>query len=174
MSSDEFPQGLSKMNARPQTTEPTKRPAESVSLEEYLPHRLSVVSRLVTALLQKCYADSFGLTIAEWKILTIVGHGSPISPTAVGRLADMDKVQVSRSSASLMDRGFLSQNPDPSDGRGRLLKLTRKGTTLYKNSIPVARGFEAMVAEGLSRTEWAALKKTLTKLEAHLRTIEGT
>lgn len=86
----------------------------------------------------------------------------------------MDKVQVSRSSASLMDRGFLSQNPDPSDGRGRLLKLTRKGTTLYKNSIPVARGFEAMIAEGLSRTEWAALKKTLTKLEAHLRTIEGT
>ena len=112
MSSDEFPQGLSKMNARPQTTEPTKRPAESVSLEEYLPHRLSVVSRLVTALLQKCYADSFGLTIAEWKILTIVGHGSPISPTAVGGLADMDKVQVSRSSASLMDRGFLSQNPE--------------------------------------------------------------
>ena len=158
------------MNASRQTMAPAKRPASSMALDEYLPHRLSVASRLATVLLQKCFADSFGLTILEWKILTIVGHGSPISPTSVGRLADMDKVQISRSCASLIGRGLLSQSTDPSDGRGRLLRLTRKGTGLCNNSIPIAQTFEASLAEGLSRTEWGALKKALVKLEAHMRT----
>ena len=162
------------MNSRRQTREQTNRAADPLALEEYLPHRLSVASKLVTALLQNCYAESFGLTIAEWKILTVVGHGGPISPTAVGGRTDMDKVQISRSAANLVGRGLLSQTTDPSDGRGRLLRLTRKGTTLYNNSIPVARKFEATLAEGLSRTEWAALRKALVKLEAHMKTIDHT
>ncbi len=162
------------MNARRQTSRPAKQASASLAFEDYLPHRLSVASRLVTALLQKSYADTFDLTIPEWKILTAVGQAGPLSPTAVGSLADMDKVQISRSSNSLVDRGLLSQSPDPHDGRGRLLKLTRKGTTLHNNSNSLAREFEATLAEGLSRTEWSTLKKALAKLENHVRTMGRT
>jgi DNA-binding MarR family transcriptional regulator len=86
----------------------------------------------------------------------------------------MDKVKVSRSAASLVSKGLVRQSQDPSDGRGRLLRLTRKGTTAYNGVIPIAHEIEATLAAGLSRTEWTALGKALAKLDAHVQKISGS
>ena len=55
------------------------------------------------------------------------GRFGTLSPSAVGEATAMDKVKVSRAAASLVARGLLRQTQDPHDGRGRLLRLTRKG-----------------------------------------------
>ncbi len=85
----------------------------------------------------------------------------------------MDKVKVSRAAASLVSRGLIRQSQDPSDGRGRLLRLTRKGTNLFGQVVPRARALEDALAEGLSRSEWATLGKALGKLTAHCQVIGG-
>jgi DNA-binding MarR family transcriptional regulator len=83
----------------------------------------------------------------------------------------MDKVKVSRAAASLVARGLLKQAQDPDDGRGRLLRLTRKGAGVYAGIKPMADEVEAALAAGLSRTEWNALQKALAKLVDHTRAI---
>jgi DNA-binding MarR family transcriptional regulator len=85
----------------------------------------------------------------------------------------MDKVKVSRAAASLSARGLLRQSQDPRDGRGRLLRLTRKGVNTHNGVIPLARELEATLAEGLSRNEWAVLNRALIKLSQHVDMIEG-
>ncbi|MGE0222885.1 MAG: MarR family winged helix-turn-helix transcriptional regulator [Acetobacteraceae bacterium] len=142
-------------------------------LEDYLPHKLAVTSRRVSSLLQRRYAETYGLTLPEWRVLAVVGRLGTLSPSAVGEWTDMDKVKVSRSAASLVSKGLIRQSQDPSDGRGRLLRLTRKGNTAYNGVIPIAREIEASLSAGLSRTEWAALNKALTKLDAHVQKISG-
>ena len=77
----------------------------------------------------------------------------------------MDKVKVSRAAASLVARGLLRQTQDPKDGRGRLLRLTRRGTAVYDGMVPLACELEGQLAEGMSRAEWGALLKALDKLE---------
>ena len=140
-------------------------------LEEFLPYRLAVTSGQVARLFTRNYAENFGLTIPEWRVLAVVGRFETLSPSAVGELTAMDKVKVSRAAASLVSRGLLKQSQDPSDGRGRLLRLTRKGVSMHAKMVPEARTLESQIAEGLSKSEWTALSKALAKLSAHCEAI---
>jgi DNA-binding MarR family transcriptional regulator len=107
----------------------------------------------------------------EWRLLAAVGRFSVLSPTTAGERTSMDKVKVSRAAASLVSRGLLRQTRDPDDGRGRLLRLTRKGASIYAGIKPMALEVETALAAGLSRTEWNALQKALAKLVDHTQTI---
>ena len=85
----------------------------------------------------------------------------------------MDKVKVSRAAAALVGKGLLRQSQDPNDGRGRLLRMTRKGVTAHAGVVPLARSIEGTLAAGLTKVEWTALNKALVKLNAHVLAIEG-
>ena len=97
-----------------------------------------------------------------------------MSPTAVGQLTAMDKVKVSRATQSLVTKGLLRQSQDPSDGRGRLLRLTRKGVTTHAGMVPLAEQLEATLFGGLSRADLAALNRILSKITTHLETTSET
>ena len=142
-------------------------------LEDFLPYRLSVTSNRVSRLFARRYSEAFGISIPEWRVIVVVGRFGTLSPSAVGDYTAMDKVKVSRAAASLVARGLLRQAQDPQDGRGRLLSLTRKGTAVHQGVVPLAHELEASLAAGLSRGEWAALQKALTRLNAHVQEIEG-
>jgi DNA-binding MarR family transcriptional regulator len=142
-------------------------------LEDFLPYRLSVTSNRVSKLFARRYAEAFGISIPEWRVIAVVGRLGTLSPSAVGEHTAMDKVKVSRAAAGLVARGLLKQASDPQDGRGRLLSLTRKGAAVHQGVVPLACELEASVAAGLSRGEWAALQKALARLNAHVQEIEG-
>ncbi len=89
-------------------------------------------------------------------MLAIVGRFDTLSPSAVGEWTAMDKVKVSRAAASLVARGLLRQTQDPDDGRGRLLRLTRRGVSVHEGMVPLACELEGQLAEGMSRTEWGS------------------
>ena len=142
-------------------------------LEDFLPYQLSVAANRISRLFARRYSGAYGLTIPEWRVLATTARFGTVSPTAVGEWTAMDKVKVSRAAAGLIARGLIQQLPDPNDGRGRLLRMTRKGGTVHRGVVPLARALEASLAEGLGRTQWAALTKALVLLNAHVQSIEG-
>lgn len=142
-------------------------------LEDFLPYRLSVAANRVSRLFSRRYSEAYGLTIPEWRVLATIARFGTLSPSAVGEWTAMDKVKVSRAAASLVAHGLVRQSPDPNDGRGRRLRLTRKGVSVHEGVVPLARELEATLADGLSRPEWLALNKALSRLNAHVETIEG-
>src|ERR1700712_4938949 len=123
-------------------------------LEEFLPYRLSVASDGVSRMIARRYLGQFGLGMPEWRLLAVVGRHGVLSPTEAGDRTAMDKVKVSRAAASLVGRGLLRQTRDPNDGRGRLLRLTRKGSSVYTDVAPTAKAIDAMLTAGLTKTEW--------------------
>jgi DNA-binding MarR family transcriptional regulator len=147
--------------------------ADGFRLEEFLPYQLSVAANRVSRLFARRYSEAFGLSIPEWRVIAVVGRFGTLSPSAIGDATAMDKVKVSRAAGSLVARGLLKQAPDPRDGRGRLLRLTRKGDAVHQGVVPLARELEASLSQGLNRTEWAALEKALTRLSAHVLDIGG-
>jgi DNA-binding MarR family transcriptional regulator len=142
-------------------------------LEDFLPYRLSVASNRVSRLFARRYSQAFGISIPEWRVIAVLGRFGTLSPSAVGEATTMDKVKVSRAAAGLVARGLLKQAPDPRDGRGRKLSLSRKGEAVHQGVVPLARKLEATLSASLGRTEWAALQKALTRLDAHVHEIEG-
>ncbi len=146
----------------------SERP-EEWQLENFLPYRLSVAADAVSRLILRQHLDSIGLGMSEWRLLAAVGRSTVLSPTAAGERTSMDKVKVSRAAASLVARGILKQTQDPEDGRGRLLRLTRKGTALYAGVAATGKSIESSLSSGLSKSEWNTLHRTLGKLIDHTR-----
>ncbi len=142
-------------------------------LEDFLPYQLSVTANRVSRLFARQYSDAYGLSIPEWRVLATIARFSVVSPTAVSEWTAMDKVKVSRAAAVLVERGLIRQSPDPKDGRGRLLRMTRKGETVHRSVVPLARALEASLADGMGHGQWVALYKALAHLNAHVQGIEG-
>lgn len=142
-------------------------------LEEFLPYQLSVAANRVSRMFARRYSGAYGLTIPEWRVLATIARFGTVSPTAVCEWTAMDKVKVSRAAAALAARGLIRQSLDPQDGRGRLLRMTRKGETVHQGVVPLARSLEASLAECLGRGQWATLSKALAQLNAHVQNIEG-
>ncbi len=147
--------------------------ASEFQLDSFLPYRLAVAAAGVNRLMARRLADSHRLSISEWRVLAVVARAGVLSPSTVGAVASMDKVKVSRAAASLIARGFLKQTQDPHDGRGRLLRLTRRGQTVHGRLVGQAREMEAQLAQGLTRSEWTALYNTLRRLETHALSLGG-
>ena len=162
-----------KTEARGRTAMPALN-GDSFRLEDFLPYKLSVAANRVSRLFARRYFEAYGLSIPEWRVLAMVGRFGTLSPSAVGEWTAMDKVKVSRAAASLVERGLVRQTQDPKDGRGRLLRLTRKGAAVHRGVVPLACELEEQLSGGMSRTEWASLLKALDKLSAHAQGFAGT
>ncbi len=149
------------------------RNGDAFRLEDFLPYRLSVAANRVSRMFARRYSEAYGLSIPEWRVLAIVGRFDTLSPSAVGEWTTMDKVKVSRAAASLVARGLLKQTQDPDDGRGRLLRLTRRGSAVHKGMVPLACELEGQLTDGLSRAEWSVLLKALDKLSTQAKDCDG-
>ncbi len=146
-------------------------PTGVFQLENFLPYRLSVASETVSRLIARQYLVKSGLGMSEWRLLAVIGRFGVLSPTAAGERTAMDKVKVSRATASLVARGLVRQAQDPNDGRGRLLRLTRKGTAISSDMVPTANAIDSALEKGLTKAEWTTLHKTLGKLSVHAQSL---
>lgn len=146
---------------------------EPFLLEAFLPYQLSVAANRISRLFARRYSREFGLSIAEWRVMAVVGRFGAITASLVAERTEMDKVKVSRAAAGLLADGLLEQSPDPSDRRARTLRLTARGQGVHAAIVARARTLAAQLAEGLDAVELAALQRGLARLSAHARRLEA-
>ena len=136
-----------------------------LTLDEYVPYRLSVASNAVSRVISRAYASRFGLKIPEWRLVAVLAdHGDLTQQELVAR-TEMDKVTVSRAVQGLVTRGLAAQHLDPRDGRLRRLRLTAEGVSLHAEIGPAALAMEAEVLAGLTADEVETLKGLLRRME---------
>jgi DNA-binding MarR family transcriptional regulator len=137
-----------------------------LTLDDYLPYRLSVAANAVSDLIAGAYRARFGLTIPQWRLVAVLGEDGPSTQQALCARTLMDKVTVSRAAAALSDRGLISRSPNEADGRSHRLGLTREGQALYAEVVPSALAYEARLLEALGPFELQAARSLLRRLEA--------
>lgn len=141
-------------------------------LEGFLPYQLSVAANRISRLFARRYSREFGLSIAEWRVMAVVGRFGAITARVVAERTEMDKVKVSRAAAGLLAAGLLAQGPDPDDGRARRLRLTGRGREVHRAIVARARTLAGELEAGLAVGELAALQGALARLSAHARLLE--
>lgn len=137
-----------------------------LSLDAFLPYRLSVASNAVSARISASYGKRFGLKIAEWRMIAILAEGKEMTSQALGSAGRIDKISVSRAVAVLVERGLIAARDNPGDGRSHLLALTPEGRALYAEIAPAALAMEAQLLVGFSPEERALLDVLLRRIEA--------
>jgi len=133
-------------------------------LAGFLPYQLSVASNAVSSLIAERYRKRFGLKIAEWRVMAVLGDAGSMTQRALTAATVMDKVAVNRAVKVLEDRGLVARVPNPEDGRSHLLALTGEGRGIHAEVMPLARATEADLLAGLAPQEEAMLRRLLGAL----------
>ncbi len=147
--------------------------ARGFALEEFLPYRLSVAANRISRLFARRYSEAFGISIAEWRVMAVLGRFGTLSPGGITERTEMDKVKVSRAAARLAAAGLLSSEADAADGRARRFGLTPRGVRLHAAIVPIARAMEAELAAGMPPADWEALRRLLGAIAGHAGELEA-
>ncbi|HXM00398.1 MAG TPA: MarR family winged helix-turn-helix transcriptional regulator [Rhizomicrobium sp.] len=137
---------------------------QRLDLDHFLPYRLSVLSNRVSGAIARQYSDRFGLSIPEWRVMAVLGQSPGLSARDVAARTAMDKVQVSRAVANLVEHKRVQREADPADGRITRLSLTPKGRAIYDEIAPLALHLEELFLAALSPDERVTLDRLMAKL----------
>ena len=138
------------------------------ALEDFLPHRLSVVSARAHRLFARAYADRAGLSVPEWQVLSVLARSGDLCATDVARQAAMDKVKVSRAVRSLIERRLVRRAEDRRDRRVRRLAITALGRRVQAGTMPLVHALESEMLGPLSAEDRERLRAVLSRLDRHL------
>ncbi len=137
---------------------------EALRLDEFLPYRLSVLTNTISSTLARSYADRFGVSIPQWRVMAVLGDDPGRSANDLVERTRMDKVSVSRAVSALVTAGSVLRRTDPADRRRSVLRLSASGRSIYESIVPLARRYDT---ELLARLE-PAERRALDALIAHL------
>ena len=137
---------------------------QTLSLNGFLPYRLSVLSNAVSRRIANIYEREFDLSVWQWRIIAVLGDHDNLTSTEVAQRTLMDKPTVSRAAASLIERGILQRQIDPDDRRRAPLSLTDEGKAIYAAIIPRALTCEQELLDALSPEEVKQLHHLITRL----------
>jgi DNA-binding MarR family transcriptional regulator len=147
--------------AVPDGDEPAAKPL--IQLEGFLPHRLNVLSSLVSQALTQVYAK-YGIGIPEWRVLVSLGQFGQMTGKAIGARTHMHKTKVSRAVAQLEARKFVTRKANRADLREAFLSLTPTGRSVYEELAPRAREFTEKLSEVISASDRAAFDRAVALL----------
>jgi DNA-binding MarR family transcriptional regulator len=144
-----------------------KKPAVQhhvLELERFLPYRLSVLSNTVSQAIAGIYERRFALTIAQWRVMAVLGRFEGLSAREVAERTAMDKVAISRALARLTAAGRVRRHVAVHDKRQSVLQLTAKGWKVYDEVAPLALEHERRLLAHLDDEEQRWLARILDRL----------
>lgn len=148
---------------------PAPANAPALSLDRFLPYRLSVLANTVSSALAGAYAERFRLTIPQWRLIAVLARTPGLAAADVAERTAMDKVAVSRAVAGLVKAGRVRRATAAGDRRRSVLSLTDRGWSVYRRIVPLALAYERRLLAELSPDEQARFEELLARLLARSR-----
>ena len=134
-----------------------------LELQGFLPHRLNVLSSLVSQALTRVYGR-YGIGIPEWRVLVSLGQFGVMTGKAIGTRTHMHKTKVSRAVAQLEQRKLLARRANRDDLREAFLSLTPAGRAIYEELAPRALEFTDRLSEVVAPDDRAAFDRAVKQL----------
>ena len=135
-------------------------------LSDFLPYLLSITSNAVSDRIAEEYHARFGLRIAEWRVMAVLGDlGGQTQRELVGATR-MDKVAVNRACKVLEQRKLIARSPNDRDGRSHHLELTMAGRSVFDEIMPIALAMEDRLFAPLKGSDREKFKALLAQVSA--------
>jgi DNA-binding MarR family transcriptional regulator len=138
-------------------------PSPLLQLEGFLPHRLNVLSSLVSQALTQVY-DQYGIGIPEWRVLVSLGQFGVMTGKSIGARTHMHKTKVSRAVALLEKRKLITRRANRADLREAFLALTPAGRAMYEDLAPIALDFANRLSEVVDSADREAFERVVDRL----------
>lgn len=138
-----------------------------LTLERYLPYRLSILSNRTSTLVAESYKDRFGLSITEWRIMAVLGEYPGVSADEISVKTQIEKSLISRAISKLLKRNLIQRQISKEDKRRSQIELSTMGFDVYSQIVPLSLKYEQQLLSCLSLQEQEDLSKLIDRLYAH-------
>ena len=108
--------------------------------------------------------DAHGLSMWEYSVLSQLAREPAPTQQALAETIEYDKTRLIPMLEALERQGLLTREPDPSDRRARVVRLTRRGRTRLDDARRDIREMEARVLDELGAAERTTLLDVLPRL----------
>ncbi len=141
-----------------------------LTVDNFLTTRMSQAISLLRRTVTLPYAKAAGLTVSEWRILSLVSHAQKIAFALLVQQSSSDKALVSRTVRLLESRGLVRTESDGPTPRKRLtVFITPEGDALHAGVIDIARQRQAAMIRVMTPEERRGMYHGLTKLIGQCR-----
>ncbi|RZL87510.1 MAG: MarR family transcriptional regulator [Variovorax sp.] len=138
---------------------------DDLGVDDFLTTLMSRASNALRRHITVPYAEQHGLTVSEWRILSVLAHAGQLPFMELVSRSETDKAQVSRTLRLLESRDLLALKTEQQGGRKwQICLITAQGQALYEQVIPLARRRQASVILQLAPEERAVLYHALKTL----------
>ena len=140
----------------------------TLTLQEFLPYRLSTLANRLSQTLADKYSKQFAISVAEWRVIAVLGENKQATAKEITQTIAMDKVTVSRSVKKLIDKQLVKRKSLTEDNRSQRLKLSVSGRKLYEELVPLAITHQQLALQDFSVKEIELLTNLLAKLDQNI------
>lgn len=141
---------------------------EGLSVDDFLTTRLSRVIQAMRRAATQSYAQEFGLTVPQWRLLSVLAQAGSMAFAELVVQATTDKALVSRTLRQLEQRGLVElQSEGPTPRKRLLCRITPDGQALHAQVMPVARRAQAGLIGLMTPQERRAVYLALERVRQH-------
>jgi DNA-binding MarR family transcriptional regulator len=144
----------------------------TLTLERYLPYRLSILSNKISTLVAQAYKDKFALSITQWRIMAVLGEYANISADEISVKTQIEKSLISRAISHLLKRSLIERDISKEDKRRSQIALSETGYMVYAEIVPLSLQYEAKLLAALAEEEQEQLSQLIDRLYAHAERLE--
>jgi len=147
------------------------------SIIELLSSRVLRLSNTLGLYASRRYRDQFGVTLPEWRVMSIIAWYEPTTARDISRVLATDKGWVGLSVERLRRRGFVACSSDKKDARRILVSLTERGSAKHDAILSAAlqrqRRLMSVLADGAADTVIASLDRLQAEADKMLEELDG-
>lgn len=132
-------------------------------------NEIGIISQLSTSMFERVMPH--GLTVAQFSVLNHLSRREdPQPPAKLAEAFQVSKGTMTSTLGKLQSKAFVDITPNPLDGRGKFVALTKKGRAARQDAVMALEPDLAWLAERVDAAEIAELVRKLTGLRKMLDT----
>ncbi len=116
---------------------------------------LRQASRVVTQVYDAALRPT-GLKVTQFTVLAKLANRGDLPLGKLAEVMVMDRTTLTRNLKPLIAKGWVSVEQEP-DQRVRRISLSAAGRRVFDQAVPLWRGAQSRLVEGLGRERWAGL-----------------
>lgn len=136
-----------------------------MQLEYFFPYQLAVAAEGFSRHLFAVYGRAFGLSREEWRLLFLIDSSERITSLDLARRSTLDRVQITRASQRLEDKGLISRAVDAGDRRLKLFEITPAGHETFSRVLREVQAKNDEILAKMSVEDRKALERGLAALK---------
>ena len=140
-------------------------PQPQVPLARYLTFKLARVHARLDAQVSRLLAHHAKLSLAQWRILSLVGRNPGSTASELTVYSDMDKGLFSRKLKTLVSADLVRSAHDRTDARVARLHLTPAGEEIFERTMPHMLSRQDVLRERLGSERYDRMLEDLEILE---------